>query len=60
MPCSCGFTTNADNTCNGNHKIVKSVKDSIINNIENVFKDIDDEKTLGLKTLIVKAIRESK
>ena len=28
--CSCGFTTNPDKLCNGTHKVVKAVKDSII------------------------------
>lgn len=28
--CSCGFTTNPDKLCNGTHKLVKAVKDSVI------------------------------
>jgi hypothetical protein len=28
--CSCGYTTNPEKLCNGTHKVVKAVKDDII------------------------------
>lgn len=31
--CSCMFTTDADGMCNGTHKIVKTVRNSIANEI---------------------------
>ncbi len=60
MPCSCGFTTNQDNTCNGNHKVVKSVKDSIIKNLEDLFLKIDHADITEAKALIIKTVKESK
>ena len=60
MPCSCGFTTNQDNTCNGNHKVVKSVKDSIIKNLEDLFLKIDYVDITEAKAIIIKTVKESK
>lgn len=60
MPCSCGFTSNKDNTCNGNHKVVRLVKDSIIKNIEHLDIETINLTPLELKELIIKIIKESK
>lgn len=56
MPCSCGFTTNQDNTCNGNHKIVKLVKDSIIKELDVFFTT----NKIELKNEIIQIVKESK
>lgn len=32
--CSCGYSTDLEKNCNGTHKIVKSVKNDIINKLE--------------------------
>jgi hypothetical protein len=60
MPCSCGFTTNQDNSCNGNHKIVKSVKDKIILNIEKLktSSEIDIDSVLIEK--VISIVKETK
>ena len=62
MPCSCGFTTNQDNTCNGNHKVVKSVKDKIIEEIEKIDLGEDNYQlnALGMKMLIIDTIKKVK
>jgi hypothetical protein len=59
MPCSCGFSTEYPQ-CNGTHKIVKSVKDKIIADIEAI--DISDGKLngLGMKMLVLDAIKKVK
>jgi len=59
MPCSCGFSTDYPN-CNGTHKIVKSVKDKIIKDIEAI--DISDGKLngLGMKILVIEAVKNAK
>jgi hypothetical protein len=60
MPCSCGFTTNQDNTCNGNHKIVKSVKDKIILNIEKIKESLDTSAELSVLEKVILTIKETK
>jgi hypothetical protein len=60
MPCSCGFTSNQDNTCNGNHKIVKSVKDSILKNLDEMFLLFSDDTFLEFKSVVIKTVKESK
>jgi hypothetical protein len=59
MPCGCGFSTEYPQ-CNGTHKIVKSVKDKIIADIEAI--DISDGKLngLGMKMLVLDAIKKVK
>jgi hypothetical protein len=59
MPCGCGFSTDYPN-CNGTHSIVKQVKDKIINAIDNI--DISDGKLngLGMKILVIDAIKKVK
>lgn len=60
MPCSCGFTSNKDDTCNGNHKVVRLVKDSIIKNLEVFFTENDQFGNEELKNLVIKIVKESK
>ena len=59
MSCSCGFSTEYPK-CNGTHKIIKSVKDKIISEIESI--DISDGKlnALGMKMLVMDAIKKVK
>jgi CDGSH-type Zn-finger protein len=59
MPCSCGFSTDYPE-CNGTHKIVKSIKDKIIAEIEAI--DISDGKlnALGMKMLVTEAVKKVK
>ena len=59
MPCGCGFSTEYPE-CNGTHKVVKLVKDKIIADIEAI--DISDGKlnALGMKMLVVDAIKKVK
>ena len=60
MPCSCGFTTNQDNTCNGNHKIVKAVKDKIISNVEKLIDTHESQEQSAFLENVIKIIKESK
>jgi hypothetical protein len=60
MPCSCGFTTNLDNTCNGNHKTVKLVKDKIILNISKLEDKFTLNDNLFLLEEVLKVIKETK
>lgn len=59
MPCSCGFSTDYPE-CNGTHKIVKSIKDKIIAEIEAI--DISDGKlnALGMKMLVTETVKKVK
>ena len=59
MPCSCGFSTEYPN-CNGTHSVVKKVKDKIIEEIEAI--DLSDGKLngLGMKILVIEAIKNTK
>jgi uncharacterized protein YaaR (DUF327 family) len=60
MPCSCGFTTNQDNTCNGNHKIVKTIKDKIIDNVNKLLDSQTEKESIALLQEVIKIIKESK
>lgn len=59
MACACGFSTEYPN-CNGTHKVVKQVKDKIIEAVEAI--DISDGKLngLGMKILVLDAIKKTK
>ncbi len=59
MPCSCGFSTEYP-SCNGTHNVVKAVKNKIIADIEAI--DISDGKLngLGMKMLVIEAIKKAK
>jgi hypothetical protein len=56
--CRCGFTRDLDKNCDGTHKVVKAVKDDIINKIEAI--EIEDSVTnaVGMKAMAIKAIKE--
>lgn len=58
MACTCGFSTQYPG-CNGTHKIVKSVKEKIIRDIEAI--DISDGKLngLGMKMLVIEAVKKA-
>lgn len=60
MPCSCGFTTNPDNTCNGNHKIVKTVKDKISLNVNNLLESQTEKEKIDMLQEVIKIIKDSK
>lgn len=55
--CKCGFTTDLENQCNGTHKIVKSVKDKIIKDIEAIKIEESVTNALGMKILAIKAVK---
>lgn len=58
MFCTCGFSTMYPQ-CVGTHKIVKAVKDKIIEDIEAI--DISDGKLngLGMKMLAIEAVKKA-
>jgi hypothetical protein len=55
--CKCGFTTDPDKSCNGTHKVVKSVKEQIIKDLESF--EIKHENALGMKTIAIKIVKDS-
>lgn len=59
MLCTCGFSTKYPE-CVGTHKIVNTVKDKIIESVEAI--DISDGKLngLGMKMLVLDAIKKTK
>ena len=59
MLCGCGFSTEYPN-CNGTHSVVKQVKDKIIEAVEAI--DISDGKLngLGMKILVLEAIKKTR
>lgn len=59
MTCGCGFSTDYPE-CNGTHKIVKSIKDKIITEIENVNIDASHLNALGMKMVVIDIIKKAK
>lgn len=61
MACGCGFSTEYPE-CNGTHKIVKSVKDKIIEQIEQIPLESNGLQlnALGMKILVIDAIKKAK
>jgi CDGSH-type Zn-finger protein len=61
MACSCGFSTDYPN-CNGTHKIVKSVKDKIIQEVEKIPLESNGAQlnALGMRMLVVDVIKKVK
>lgn len=61
MLCGCGFSTEYPN-CNGTHKVVKAVKDKIIQNIESIPLESNGLQlnAVGLKILIIDKIKQVK
>lgn len=55
--CKCGFTTDENKQCNGTHKIVKSVRDQIVKDIESIKIEDSVTNALGMK---IEAIRVAK
>lgn len=61
MPCGCGFSTEYPE-CNGTHKVVKSVKDKIIEAIESIPTESNGVQlnAVGMKILAIDAIKKAK
>ena len=61
MACSCGFSTDYPN-CNGTHKIVKSVKDKIIQEVEKIPLESNGAQlnALGMRMFVVDVIKKVK
>jgi len=61
MACSCGFSTDYP-SCNGTHKIVKSVKDKIIQEVEKIPLQSNGAQlnALGMRMLVVDVIKKVK
>lgn len=57
--CKCGFSTDPEKNCNGTHKVVKSVRDQIVKQIEDI--DLGEENNqlnaVGMKMLAIKAAK---
>jgi CDGSH-type Zn-finger protein len=61
MPCNCGFSTDYPK-CNGTHKVVKDVKDKIIEAIESIPTESNGAQlnAIGMKMLAIDAIKKVK
>lgn len=61
MACSCGFSTEYPN-CNGTHKIVRAVKDKIIEEIEKIPLESNGAQlnALGMRLLTIDIINKIK
>ena len=61
MPCSCGFSTEYPE-CNGTHKVVKSIKDKIIEEIEKIPTESNGAQlnAVGMKILAIDIIKKTK
>lgn len=61
MPCSCGFSTEYPE-CNGTHKVVKQVKDKIIEEIEKIPLQSNGAQlnAVGMKILVLDVIKKVK
>jgi CDGSH-type Zn-finger protein len=59
MACSCGFSTEYP-MCNGTHKIVKSVKDKIIEAVEAIEIESSITNALGMKLMVIDVIKKTK
>lgn len=61
MPCGCGFSTDYPE-CNGTHKVVKDVKDKIIEAIESIPTENNGAQlnAIGMKMLAIDAIKKVK
>jgi CDGSH-type Zn-finger protein len=61
MQCGCGFSTEYP-TCNGTHKVIKSVKDKIISEIEQIPLESNGMQlnALGMRMLVIDIIKKVK
>ena len=61
MICTCGFSTEYPN-CNGTHKIVKTVKDKLITEIEKIPLESNGAQlnALGMRLLVIDVIKKIK
>jgi len=59
--CGCGFSTDYPE-CNGTHKVVKSLKDKIIEEIEKIPLQSNGAQlnAVGMKILVIDAIKKVK
>lgn len=60
MACTCGFSTDYPN-CNGTHKVVKTIKTKLLQEINAIDLGSQDNQSLnalGMKTLVLKVIAE--
>jgi len=55
--CKCGFTTDAENNCNGTHKIVKAVREQIAKEIEAIEIQTSVTNALGMRMEAAKVAR---
>ena len=57
--CKCGYTTDAEKNCNGTHKIVKQVKQDLINKIHaiNMGEENNQLNAFGMKIIILDMLK---
>ena len=57
--CKCGYTTDAEKKCNGAHKIVKQVKQDLINKIHAIKMGEENNQlnAFGMKIIILDMLK---
>lgn len=56
--CRCGYTRDLEKNCDGTHKVVKAVKDDIVNKIESIDIEASITNAVGMKAMAIKAVKE--
>ena len=57
--CKCGFTTDAENNCNGTHKVVRAVREQIAKAIEEIPIETSVTNAVGMQALAAKIARNN-
>ena len=59
VECKCGYTTDAEKNCNGTHKIVKQVKQDIVDKINaiNMGTENNELNAFGMKMIILDILK---
>ena len=52
--CKCGFSTDEENNCNGTHKIVRAVRQKIVEDLEKIEIEASITNALGVKMMAIK------
>jgi hypothetical protein len=58
--CKCGFTTDAEQNCNGTHKVVSAVREQIAKEIEALEIEVSKTNALGMQMMAANVARGKK
>ena len=56
--CKCGFSQDAENNCDGSHKVAKAVKQEIIDKIDALPIESSSTNALGMKMMAIDTIKK--